>query len=66
MDAALAIGAFVGFSALWITAVATDAGYGRAHRAVWAVALLVAVAAVATVFVRGFAPGTLVAPFLQG
>ena len=53
------MGALLGFSALWIVAVATDAGYGRARRAVWAVALLVA-AVLALVW--GFAPDTLPPP----
>ena len=59
------MGALVGFSALWLVAVATShsAGYGRARRAVWAVALLVAVVAAAMALVWGFAPDTLPAPF---
>ena len=60
MDAALAMGALVGFSALWLVAVATDDGHGRARYAVWAVALLVAVV---LAFVWGFAPDALSAPF---
>ena len=47
MDAALALVALAGFSALWLFAVAADAGHGHARYAVWAVALLVAVVAAA-------------------
>ena len=63
LDVALAMGAFLGFSALWLVAVATDAGHGRTRRAVWAVALLFAVVAAAMAFVSGFATDTLPAPF---
>ena len=56
------MGALVGFSALWLRAVATDARYGSARYAVWAGALLVAVVAAVLAFVWGFAPDTLPAP----
>ena len=56
------MGALLGFSALWLVAVATAAGSGRARRAVWAVALLVAVVAAVLALVWGFAPGTLPPP----
>ena len=62
LDVALAMGAFLGFSALWLVAVATDAGHGRTRRAVWAVALLVDIVVAAIAFVWGFAPNTLPAP----
>ena len=51
------MGALAGFSALWLVAVAADAGeHGRMRRAVWAVALLVAVVAAVVAFCWGFAP----------